>query len=122
MIVLDIQVEDALIEVNHSNKLLAVGAPQPDSFHGLVPFGSGYPAPYVEPGSLRPRSMIGRSRPRSALPDSPLGISARRAWLRRRLNGCSRSGMELPTRLPIASLGDEAGLDVLLRVLAKPPQ
>src|SRR5512132_3119714 len=38
MIVLDIQVEDALIQVHHANKLLAVGSPQPDPFHRLAPY------------------------------------------------------------------------------------
>src|SRR4029453_17033390 len=37
-IVLDIQVEDALIQVHHANKLLAVGSPQPDPFHRLAPY------------------------------------------------------------------------------------
>jgi hypothetical protein len=38
MIVLDIQVEDALIQVHHANKLLAAGSPQPDPFHRLAPY------------------------------------------------------------------------------------
>jgi hypothetical protein len=48
MVVLNIQVEDALIQVHHANKPLAVGSPQPDPFHRLAPFGWGYPAAYVE--------------------------------------------------------------------------
>src|SRR6266542_4206199 len=38
MIVRDIQVEDALIQVHHANQLLAVGSPQPDRFHRLAPY------------------------------------------------------------------------------------
>jgi hypothetical protein len=38
MIVLDIQIEDALIQVHHADQLLAVGSPQPDPFHRLAPY------------------------------------------------------------------------------------
>jgi hypothetical protein len=38
MIVPDIQVEDAPIQVHHANKLLAAGSPRPDPFHRLAPY------------------------------------------------------------------------------------
>src|SRR4249920_3857295 len=84
MIVLDIQIDDALIQVHHADQLLAVGSPQPDPFHRLAPYdGISDTLRRARDGGRGPRPFPWQTVPRASAeveqPSAPRSTGARRA-------------------------------------------